>query len=170
MAFNLREIFQALADCDYVVVGGLAVLLHGHLRATRDIDLVIALGPDNCRKALAALASVGLRPRLPVKFEDFADAEKRRDWYENRNMVVFPLWDPGNAQRAVDLFVKVPDETPQLFERAATRDIDGIPVRIASIPDLIAMKRSVGRPQDLDDIVALREIAKETGVTGDDDA
>jgi len=39
MAFNLREIFKALADAevDYVVVGGLAVIMHGHLRATRDL-------------------------------------------------------------------------------------------------------------------------------------
>lgn len=162
MAFGLHEIFQALDGCDYVVVGGLAVVLHGHLRATRDIDLVIALEPDNCRRALAALASVGLRPRLPVALEDFADADKRRDWYEHRNMVVFPLWDPGNPQRAVDLFVKPPQETPALFEQVIIKDLDGVPIRIASIADLIAMKHSVGRPQDLDDIAALREIASET--------
>ena len=38
MAFNVREIFKALAEAkvDYVVVGGFAVIMHGHLRATRD--------------------------------------------------------------------------------------------------------------------------------------
>ena len=159
MAFGLREIFHALDGCEYVVVGGLAVVLHGHLRATRDIDLVIALEPDNCRRALAALASVGLRPRLPVALEDFADADKRRDWYEHRNMVVFPLWDPGNPQRAVDLFVRLPHETPRLFDNAIAKPFDGVCIRVASIPDLIAMKQAVGRPRDLDDIRALGKIA-----------
>ena len=72
MSFNLREIFKALADAnvEYVVVGGMAVILHGHLRATRDLDLVIGLQPDNCLSALYALASIGFAPRLPVALAD----------------------------------------------------------------------------------------------------
>jgi hypothetical protein len=68
MAFNIREIFKALADdrVEYVVVGGFAVIMHGHLRATRDLDLVIGLHPDNCAKGMEALSRIGLRPRLPV--------------------------------------------------------------------------------------------------------
>lgn len=39
MSFNVRQIFAALNDAqvDYVVVGGLAVILHGYLRATADL-------------------------------------------------------------------------------------------------------------------------------------
>ena len=78
MAFNVRQIFSALNDAgaDYVVVGGLAVILHGYLRATADLDLAVGLSPDNAGRAMTALATIGLRPRLPVAMEDFCDPER----------------------------------------------------------------------------------------------
>jgi len=102
MAFNLREIFKALADAevDYVMVGGLAVIMHGHLRATRDLDLVIGLEPANCAKGMEALANIGLRPRLLVGLADFADPATREDRASNRNMLFFQLWDPANPERS----------------------------------------------------------------------
>ncbi|MGH8307715.1 MAG: DUF6036 family nucleotidyltransferase, partial [Gammaproteobacteria bacterium] len=47
MAFNVHEIFAALdkTQVRYVVVGGLAVILHGHIRLTQDLDLLIDLDP-----------------------------------------------------------------------------------------------------------------------------
>ena len=165
MAFNLREIFKALADedADYVVVGGFAVIMHGHLRATRDLDLVIGLSPDNCRRGLMALSKLGMRPRLPVAMEDFADPAKREDWVTNRNMLVFQLWDPLNPERSVDVFVREPIEFARLLEDAAVKDLDGVPIPVASIRHLIQLKQAAGRSRDLDDIRALREIARETG-------
>lgn len=73
MAFNVRQIFAALNDAkvDYVVVGGMAVILHGYLRATADLDLVIGLVPDNCKRGLQALASIGFKPRLLSPSKNF---------------------------------------------------------------------------------------------------
>lgn len=165
MAFNLREIFKALADAevDYVVVGGLAVIMHGHLRATRDLDLVIGLEPANCAKGMEALANIGLRPRLPVTLADFADPDTREDWASNRNMLVFQLWDPANPERSIDVFVREPLDFRAMLAHAVIKDLDGVPIPVASIPHLIALKQVAGRPQDLEDIQALREIAVETG-------
>lgn len=165
MSFNLREIFKALADAnvEYVVVGGMAVILHGHLRATRDLDLVIGLQPDNCLTALKALGGIGLAPRLPVALVDFADPAKREDWIQNRNMLVFQLWDPANPLRSVDLFVREPIEIRLMSADAVTKDLDGVPIHVASIRHLIAMKQVAGRRNDLDDIEALRLIAAQTG-------
>lgn len=164
MAFNLREIFKALADgeVEYVVVGGLAVIMHGHLRATRDLDLVIGLHPDNCMKGMQALSSIGLRPRLPVTLADFADPSKRADWVDNRNMLVFQLWDPVNPERSVDVFVREPLDFSAMLSEAVIKDLDGVPIRVASIRHLIILKLAAGRPLDLDDVQALREIAAET--------
>ena len=165
MAFNLREIFKILADADarYVVVGGLAVVLHGHLRATADLDLVIGLDRENCAKAMDALASIGFRPRLPVAMGDFADLAKREDWVENRNMLVFQLWDPNRPERSVDVFVREPMDFATLWTDAVVKDLDGVPIRVASIRHLIALKRIAGRRKDLDDIEALLQIAEESG-------
>lgn len=165
MAFNVREIFKALADAkvDYVVVGGMAVIMHGHLRATHDLDLVLGLDPGNCARGLEALAGIGLRPRLPVNLSDFADPEKRAEWTGKRNMQVFQLWDPANRERSVDLFVREPLDFASMSAEAMVMDLDGVPIPVASIRHLILMKEAAGRRQDLDDIEALREIAAETG-------
>ena len=160
MAFNLREIFRALADAevDYVVVGGLAVILHGYLRATADLDLAIGLSPDNARRGMASLAGIGLRPRLPVTMDEFAVPDARAEWRNTRNMPVFPLWDPANPLRSVDVFIDEPIAFEQLMQPAVTKDLDGPQVRVASIPHLIEMKRQAGRPRDLDDIGKLQQI------------
>ncbi|HRO62368.1 hypothetical protein [Thermomonas sp.] len=165
MAFNVRQIFAALAQAhvDYVVVGGLAVILHGYLRATADLDLALGLSGDNPARGMQALAGIGLQPRLPVPLEDFADAAKRDDWRRSRNMQVFPLWDPANPLRSVDVFIEEPIDFRSLLAAAIDKDLDGVPVKVACIPHLIEMKQRAGRPRDLDDIAKLREIMAATG-------
>ncbi|MDQ2702767.1 MAG: hypothetical protein M3Y70_08165 [Pseudomonadota bacterium] len=160
MAFNVRQIFAALNDAnvDYVVVGGLAVILHGYLRATADLDLAIGLSPGNAKRGMESLASIGLQPRLPVPLDDFADPDKRADWLKNRNMLVFPLWDPANPLRSVDVFISEPIAFADLSRDAVLKDLDGVQVPIASIDHLIGMKRASGRPRDLDDIDKLQHI------------
>jgi predicted nucleotidyltransferase len=164
MSFQLKAIFAALADAgtQYVVVGGLAVILHGHLRATRDLDLIIGLDRANCERAIAALAGTGLRPRLPVQFDDFADETIRESLHTDRNMLVFQLWDPQNELRSVDIFVREPIAIAELLSEAIVKYVEGVPIRIASIRHLIQLKRAAGRRHDLDDIAALREIARQT--------
>ena len=166
MAFNIRQIFTALnhAGVDYVVVGGLAVILHGYLRATADLDLAVGLSPDIARRTMQALTAIGLRPRLPLAIEDFADVEKRREWLHERNMLVFPLWDPGNPLRSVDVFIDEPVAFAELLRDAVAKDLGGTVVRIAGIDHLIVMKQAAGRARDLDDIDKLRQIRDaETG-------
>ncbi len=57
----------------YVVVGGLATVLHGYARLTADIDLMVDLEPEELRKSIDALAGYGMVPRLPVDPYGFAD-------------------------------------------------------------------------------------------------
>ena len=61
-------VFEALNDAQvrYVVVGGLATVLHGYARLTADIDLMVDLDPDELRKGIDALTKYGMIPRLPV--------------------------------------------------------------------------------------------------------
>lgn len=162
MAFNLREIFRALAaaDVDYVVVGGFAVILHGHTRATRDLDLVIDLSQANCERAIDALAGIGLRPRLPVPMSDLADPRKRAEWHQHRNMIAFPLWDEANPERIVEIFIYEPFSFAEMRERAVVKTLDGTPIPVAGIGHLIEMKRQADRPRDREDIEALQILAE----------
>ena len=93
--------------------------------------------------------------------DDFADADIRQGWLRNRNMLVFPLWDPANPLRSVDVFVDEPVEFGALLGDSVVKDLDDLSVRIASIPHLIAMKRRAGRPRDLEDIDKLQQIQAE---------
>ena len=102
--------------------------MHGHLRATSHLDLVIGLHPNNCAKGMDALSGIGLRPRLPVTLADFADPAKREDWVQNRKMLVFQLWDPANPERSVDVFVREPLDFRAMLSEAVIKDLDGVAI------------------------------------------
>ncbi|MDP9194041.1 MAG: nucleotidyl transferase AbiEii/AbiGii toxin family protein [Acidobacteriota bacterium] len=144
----------------FVVVGGLAVVIHGHARLTVDIDLVLDLETGNVRRAIDALTARGLRPLLPVNALDFAVTETRREWVETRNLQVFTMQDPGNPLLTVDLFAREPIPFDDLWSRAETIVLGGREIHVAALDDLIAMKRVAARPQDLLDIEKLEAIAR----------
>ncbi len=143
-----------------MVVGGFATVLHGHARLTADIDLVVDLVPDEARKAVETLTSLGFRPRAPVEPLAFADPAVRQQWVREKGMRVFSLWNPANPMLEVDLFAEHPVDFEELWNRAEIIKLTQTEVRIASIRDLIRLKRLAGRPQDLADIEALENILR----------
>jgi len=156
-------LFKALneAHVQYVVVGGLATVLHGYARMTADVDLVVNLEPAETEKALKALLATGLKARLPVDPMLFANAETRTSWITEKHMLVFSFYDPSNPLRIVDLFVHEPIPFKDLSQRAVTMDIDGITVPVCGITDLIELKRRAARPRDIDDIAHLQELLRQ---------
>lgn len=157
-----EPLFAALnkGQVRYVVVGGVATVLHGHARLTADVDLVIDLDPAECRLALGVLARLGFQPRLPVDALDFCDPARRRSWIEEKGMRVFSLVDPENPLRAVDLFAEHVLDFEELWLRSEEIPLRGISVRVASIAHLIELKRLAGRPKDLEDVKRLEEIRR----------
>lgn len=143
------------AGVRYVVVGGVAVVLHGHARLTADLDLAIDLTSGHPAQAVQALLDMGLVPLLPVEPSDFADATTRQQWVEERNLKVFTFYDPADPLRQVDLFAENPVPFEELWQRAVEVELSHTSFRIASIADLVSMKRKAGRPQDLADVEAL---------------
>lgn len=159
--------FDALdrRDVRYVVVGGLAVVLHGHPRLTGDVDLAVDLDPPEAAKAIAALQEMGLRARAPVDARSFADAEIRGSWIRDKGMRVFSMWDPTNPLLEVDLFVEHPIAFADLWARSEVIPLESTRVRVASIGDLITLKRLAGREVDRLDIEALERILEAKGET-----
>lgn len=159
-----EEAFRALrgAGVRYVVVGGLAVVLQGHVRLTVDLDLVIELDPGNAGRAVAVLRDdLGLVPTVPVDPEAFADPAQRAEWIRDKGMMVFSMADPRDPLRRVDLFTESPWPFEEFFARADEMDVAGVSVRVASIDDLISMKRSADREKDRTDIEVLRILKAE---------
>jgi predicted nucleotidyltransferase len=156
----IEQVLAALEEVDarYLVVGGVAVVLHGRLRATADLDLVLSLDTANLDAALSAFVKLDLRPRAPVPLRAFADSEKRADWVENRNMTVFSLWSAQFPGLEVDIFVEPPFDFDEVYARSIRVRLDQTDVSVVSLPDLIAMKQASGRALDLDDIAALEAL------------
>ncbi|MBI4060599.1 MAG: nucleotidyl transferase AbiEii/AbiGii toxin family protein [Elusimicrobia bacterium] len=157
-----EPVFAALngAGSRYVVVGGLAVVLHGHPRLTADVDIILDLEPVSAKKAMEALKKIGLQARAPVDPAAFADARQRESWIADKGMTVFSLYSPSSPLLSVDLFVRAPIPFEKLWSRSKTIDLGGTKIQVASIDDLIAMKRAVARPQDLLDVEALEALKK----------
>jgi predicted nucleotidyltransferase len=157
----LRELDASGAG--FVLVGGVAVVLHGYARLTADIDLVVDLRPGQAVRAIAALGRLGMEPRAPVAARDFADPDIRRTWIEEKGMRVFSMHDPRHPLVEVDLFVDPPIPYDELRARAVSIRLEGLDIAVASIQDLIAMKELAARPKDFEDIAALRAIEKSRG-------
>jgi predicted nucleotidyltransferase len=161
-----EPIFQTLnkAGARYVVVGGLATVLHGYARLTADVDLAVDLAPEEATKVIQALVTMGFRSQVPVSPEEFADQAVREKWFREKHMRAFSLVDPANPMRVVDLLLKPEVPFGDLLARSQEVMLHTTKIRIASINDLIALKRQAGRPQDLADIEQLEAIRRRKGV------
>lgn len=158
---DIEAVIGALdaAQVRYIVVGGLAVVLHGYSRATYDLDLVIQLKPANILAAFQALKPLGYRPLVPVSPEQFADADIRQSWIDQKGMMVLNLWSDAHRDTNIDVFVTEPFDFDMEYERALVQElIPGNQLRVASLDTLIAMKRAAGRAKDLADIEELQNI------------
>jgi predicted nucleotidyltransferase len=154
------RLFRALNDsgCPYVVVGGLAAVLHGVSRLTHDVDLVVELRTESARQVIDALDRIGYQPQVPVRARDFANADQRRAWIRDKGMQVFSLWDPDHVLPTVDLFVQYPIDFDELLAASDLVELGEYSVRIASTRHLIEMKKKAGRSHDLEDIRALQRL------------
>ena len=142
---------------EFVVVGGLAVILHGYVRATKDLDISPRPDGDNYRRLYDALALLGAEPievgdfrpeELPVPFSpDGLD--------EGGN------WALRTSAGRIDVlqWLEGVDGFAQLRANAVEEDLSRIgPVLFAGYDDLLSMKRAADRPQDRADIDALERL------------
>lgn len=161
MASNFLEILSQLHDrhVDFVIVGGVAAALHGSSRVTFDLDVVPSLAEQSWQAAVDLLWSLGARPRIPESLERIRDVEQVRRWRRDKGMLALNFRTPDGSTE-VDLLVSESDQFASLRERAVKVTIDQRTFFVASIDDLITMKRHAGRPQDLLDIAQLQEIQK----------
>lgn len=170
---SVEAIVRALneANVQYLVVGGLAVNAHGYVRGTDDLDLVIALDPENAVRGLRALESVGYHPAVPITPEQFADANLRESWIAEKGMALLKLWSDTHGRTDVDVFVSHPFSMKEELKRAEHFELSpGVMMPVVCLPTLREMKMAAGRPQDIADIAALDEIHEKKEHAGDESA
>ena len=140
----------------FVLVGGVAAQAHGSPSVTGDLDICYARDKDSLARLAAALQELAaVRRGLP------ADAP-RMPLLDARTLRAGGLFTLATRYGDFDILA-TPDpgfDFQQLHEHAVTAIVHGAAIRIASLDDLMAMKRAAGRPKDrieLEILGALRE-------------
>lgn len=157
---NMFDIIEMLttAGIDYVVVGGLAVALHGYQRVTMDVDVVLAMTPENLHRFIECAKASGLRPAIPVDIEALANSELMDQWFREKGMLAFALRGQDAMSTTIDVLIKPRISFDELKRDAVTVAVGTLQVPVASIEHLIAMKSGTGRSKDAIDIEELQKL------------
>jgi hypothetical protein len=155
---NLLRALDA-SRIDYVLVGGLAVSLHGYQRVTLDVDVVLAMSPENLERFVDCAKTNNLHPVAPVPLESLKDVPLLRRWRQEKGMLAFGLREPDAMSTVIDVLIE-PSVPYELLRRdAAIRQIGSLQVPVASIDHLIELKTGTGRSKDVIDIEELRKLS-----------
>jgi hypothetical protein len=156
---DLGALLQALtsAEVEFIVVGGAAAIAHGSTRLTLDLDIVYRRTRENLDRLVAALGPHGpylrgIPPGLPF------------------------VWDRTTLDRGmnftlttrlgdIDLLGEITGggNFEDLAPHTMVLEAFGFQCRVLTVAQLIAVKRAVGRPKDLETIAELEAIAEEQG-------
>ena len=159
---NADEILRLLigAGADFVVIGGFAVIAHGYLRATKDIDIVPRPTAESRDVLEQALISINAQPidqtglrleEMPVQWGSGALAHGGN-------------WALQTDHGRIDILqfidgVHVVETYSELRDQALEADVPDVGVvRFASLEHLVLMKTVAGRPQDMNDLAQLEAI------------
>ncbi|MBL8376581.1 MAG: hypothetical protein JNM79_01785 [Burkholderiales bacterium] len=151
------------AKVEFVLVGGLAVTLHGYRRVTLDVDVVLALNDENLSRFIDCAKAADLRPVLPIPIDALRDAEFIERAYREKHMLAFALRGPDMMATVIDVLVR-PVVPYEVLQKNAISKIIGVHrMQVASIDDLIVMKTGTGRSKDMIDIEELIKIKASLG-------
>jgi hypothetical protein len=137
---DFADVFEALDrnSVQYVVVSGVAVVLHGHIRPIFDLDMVIAATPEEQNRAVETLMRAGFVPSIPVPLD---------------MLTVLRMFD--QSEREIDVFARYHIPFNKLWASSQQRRVGDQLVRVISFEHLLKAKRTTGREHDLMDIDAL---------------
>ena len=143
---DFKEFLESLNrhEVRYLLIGGYAVGLHGHPRATNDIDIVVSDDPENAERLVTALREFG-----------FGETSLSADLFTSKDALVVMGVEP----LAIDILNYLQGA---MFEAAYQNreivSVEDIKVSLISLKDLIANKRAVARHKDLEDVEKLEKI------------
>ena len=147
---DFRDFIQSLNDnkVDYILVGGISVILHGHSRVTGDMDIWVDRTKENYQKLLLAFFQFKM-PVFDMTEDNFLNHE---DW---------DVFKFGRKPVAIDIMTKVKGlEFKEAFDLSTIFDVENLKVRTIHISSLIESKKAAGRFKDLDDIEQLTKKIK----------
>jgi len=142
MIHRLQNVFESFRshDVKYLVIGGIAAVLHGVPRATFDLDILIEATPENAARFLAALEQAGFATATMVSADELLA----------REITIF------RDRVRIDVQTRTPGiDFASAWQRRQPMTFQGVTLLVLSKEDLIASKRAAGRPRDLEDLKVL---------------
>lgn len=134
----------------YAVVGGYALALHGIVRATMDVDLVIQISKNQLNRLQSSLKLLNLTSRLPIEADqvfEFLD-----EYIHNRNLIAWSFVDYQDPSKVVDILLT--EDIKNLKVKKIS--VAGQKIAVASLEDLLRMKEKSNRPKDALDIESIK--------------
>ncbi|MEO7672602.1 MAG: DUF6036 family nucleotidyltransferase [Pyrinomonadaceae bacterium] len=143
---DFKELLKLLNsnEVEYLVIGGYAVIIHGYVRNTSDLDIVVSRDRDNAEKCVKALQEFG-----------FAGTDVNAELFSSSDKNVARMGFPPVKIEILNYLEGVDFQTA--YSRKITKDIEDMEIDVISLEDLISNKVSVGRLQDQLDVEKLRE-------------
>lgn len=152
----LRE-FEA-KKLRYLIVGGVAVNLHGYPRFTNDIDILLALDHDNLEIMARIMKNMGYQQRLPISIQELGDTDRIRTLMKEKGLVAYSFIHGNEPQFNIDVLVGESIKFEKFTAHTMHANVWGLDLPVIAIDDLIAMKQGSGREKDVQDVVALLEL------------
>lgn len=155
-----EKVFRELnkTKVDYLVVGGVAVNLHGYVRFTGDLDLLVLLDEKNIQKMDKVMKRLGYYPRLPVSIHELSKKDKVQEWFKKKNLRAFTFMPPRNNPLEIDIIIEESLKFDTIKKDGTIKQIEKVKIPVVSIKQLLKMKRKAGRQNDIQDIKALLEL------------
>jgi hypothetical protein len=126
----------------YVVVSGVAVVLHGHARPVYDLDIVVDSTPNEENRVMQALLMAGFVPSIPLPLS---------------LVTVVRMFD--QHEREIDVFARYHVSFDDLWADSVRISVGQSSARVASLEHLLHAKRTTGRPHDLEDVAGLLSLS-----------
>jgi len=129
---------------EHLVIGAHALAAHGHVRATKDLDVWVNATASNAERVVAALRAFGA-PLGNISAADFS-----------KPGITFEI---GVAPLRIDVCTDIDGvRFEEAWPRRSVHQVEGVDVPVIGADDLIANKKATGRLQDLADVEALERL------------
>jgi len=157
------DVFRALGErrVRYAVAGGIALVLHGVVRLTVDLDIMLDLSQGNIEKFLAVMSDLCYAPKQHIKAEDLCDPMIRTQWKEEKNMVVCSFYHSAKPMQVIDVFIEEQISFQEIEKEMVWFEAADVKIPAVSRKHLKQLKLLAQRPQDIADVEILNALEKD---------
>lgn len=153
-----EKVFFALnkTNVKYLVIGGVAVNLHGYVRFTGDLDLLLLLNKENLARIDKVMKRLKYSERLPVSIKELGDIKKVQRWIKEKNLKAYTFNPPPGNLLQIDIIINESLKFAQFYKRKLIKTMGKLKIPVVSINDIIEMKKRAKRDKDIMDLKVLK--------------